>query len=520
MQLLEGFLIVIDGHDDRQTHHDRNSVGDGSPPGGSWLLHPAWIGLPGRWVVGSLMMCVVWWCVGIWLYRGHLPQYDEKSYIEWARYWRDFDFDYLARGWPGTMTRPYLYQLFIAVISAPFPAVLKQVGESRLYIALIQVTLYSGSVLRLAQHAQAVHGRTIGLAILVGLLALPFPVFTQVEVLTESIGLTLFSWFVIAAIQSLVIVRGARVLAKFASVTFLTMGLVLVRSAFVPVALIAITWLGLVVARMASGRTVREVFQLSGYVILLAIPVGLIALPQAYLMYEHLKYTESDPNLWGVGNSQITWSLTMAKYSTSGSQCQFAPAGIVYPMPFYSEAERARVFAQGDGSFVAAALWHALHPYVGLLHLFEALNHDFPTTYVTTFNPIVSIGFNALGLMVASIGIVTMVRRAWAVRKDVAKLSFVRADQTGASLVALVVATIWGMTAFTAVETRFGIIPWCGLAVAASYGAITWAADFMAGTQRWGLVSVALGVAGSGLWLSRWLLSTVEPVTRAIAAGC
>jgi len=122
--------------------------------------------------------------------------------------------------------------------------------------------------------------------------------------------------------------------------------------------------------------------------------------------------------------------------------------------------------------------------------------------------------------MVASTGIVTLVRSAWAVRKDVAAVSFVRADRTGATLVVLVVATMWVMTWFTAVETRFGIIPWCGLAVAASYGAITWVADFMAGTQRWGLVSVALGMAGSGLWLSRWLLSTVEPVTKAIAAGC
>jgi hypothetical protein len=30
----------------------------------------------------------------------------------------------------------------------------------------------------------------------------------------------------------------------------------------------------------------------------------------------------------------------------------------------------------------------------------------------------------------------------------------------------------------------------------------------------------ALVVTASGLWLSRWLLSTVQPVTRAIAAGC
>ena len=105
------------------------------------------------------------------------------------------------------MFRPYLYQLFLAVIGAPFLAMLDQTFESRLYIALIQIMLYSGSVLRLAQHAQALHGPTIGLAILVGLLALPFPSFTEVKVLSESVGSTRFCWFVIAAIGAVGKVR-------------------------------------------------------------------------------------------------------------------------------------------------------------------------------------------------------------------------------------------------------------------------------------------------------------------------
>jgi hypothetical protein len=76
------------------------------------------------------------------------------------------------------------------------------------------------------------------------------------------------------------------------------------------------------------------------------------------------------------------------------------------------------------------------------------------------------------------------------------------------------------MTAVTAVETRFGIIPWCGFAVASSYGAITWATDFKAGRRRWGPAAVVLGLAGSGLWLSRWLLSTVDVISNALASGC
>ncbi|NBT20462.1 MAG: hypothetical protein EBT00_17075, partial [Proteobacteria bacterium] len=460
-------------HHDRQTDHDRISVGDVSPPGGSWVLRPAWIGLPGRWVAGSLTMCVTWWGMGVWLYWGHPPRYDEFYYTFWARHWLDFDLDYLARNWPGTMIRPYLYQLFLAVIGAPFPSMLDQTFESRLYIGLIQLVVYLGSVLRLAQHAQMVHGRKIGVALLFGLLAMPFPVFTQVEVLSESLGLSIFCWFVIAATQVVGSVRGARALAKFALVTFIAMGLVLVRSGFVPVALTTIAWSGIGVALMAARRPLGALVRVTGYIILLAVPMVVLALPQAYLMINHQKDVPNDPQLWGVGASQIIWSVSMAKYSTSVVQCKDGPVGFEYPMPLLSGLNAAGFPQPGAMSLGSAIWWFVLHPSIGLVHLFEAINHDFPTTYVTTFNPIVSIGFNVLGLMVASTGIVTLVRSAWAVRKDVAAFSFVRADRTGTSLVVLVVATIWGMTAVTAVETRFGIIPWCGLSVAAAYGAIT-----------------------------------------------
>ena len=465
-------------------------------------------------------MCVLWWGTGVWLYWGHPPRYDEFYYTFWARYWLDFDLDYLSRNWPGTMIRPYLYQLFLAVIGAPFPAMLERGFESRIYIALVQITVYSGSVLRLAQHAQAAHGRTIALAILVGLLALPFPVFTQVEVLSESVGLTLFCWFVIAAIQSVGIVRGARVLAKFASVTFIAMGLVLIRSAFVPVALISMTWMALAVARTVAGRPMRALLRVAGYVFVLVVPTLLLTVPQAYLMNEHTKYVDNDPTLWGVGSGQIKLSLINAKYLTSIVQCKYDIIGVEYPISLLSEAERARALNKDSISLGSAILWNIEHPYVGLIHLFESINHDFPTTYVTTFRRSILIGFNSLGLLVASAGIVTLFSLVLDARMTLTTSVWRRAARTSVWLVVLVLATLWGMTVFTQVETRFGIIPWCGLAVSASYGAITWVADFMAGRRRWWQAGTVLGMAGSGLWLSRWLLSTVEPVQSAIAAGC
>ena len=509
---------MIDGHDNRQADHKHVIVGDTMPLGGAWLLHPAWTGLPGRWVAGTLAMCVLWWGVGIWLYWGHPPRYDEFYYTFWARYWLDFDLDYLARNWPGTMIRPYLYQLFLAVIGAPIPAMLEQTFQSRIYIALVQITVYSGSVLRLAQHAQAAHGRTIGVAILAGLLALPFPVFTQVEILSESVGLALFCWFVIAAIGAVVKVRGALVIAKFATVAFLAMGLALIRAAFVPVALVAIAWSGIEVARMAARRPSGALLRVAGYVIVLAVPVVVLASPQAYLMSKHVTYVDNDPQLWGVGSDQLRWAATTAKYGTSIAPCSVGLVGFSYPMPFLSPLDLERLASTEEVSAVSRIWWFAKHPTVVGVHLFESLNHDFPTTYTTTFSNKILVFYNILSMLIISCGVITLLMAALKPRQAFNLLR--RSKQNGVLFVGVIIFILWAQTGFTAVETRFGIIPWCGLAVAAAYGAITWVNEFKLGVHRWVPAGFGLVMAGSGLWISRWLLSTVDPVQRAIAAGC
>ena len=395
---------------------------------------------------------------------------------------------------------------------------LEQTFESRLYIALIQLMFYVGSVLRLAQHAQAVHGRTIGMAILAGLLALPFPVFTQVEILSESVGLALFCWFVIAAIGAVVKVRGALVIAKFATIAFLAMGLALIRAAFVPVALVAISWSGIGVSRMAARMPRGVGARLTGFVVVLAVPAAALAVPQAYLMINHIKYVDNDPQLWGVGSDQLRWAAPIAKYGTSIAPCSTGLVGFSYPMPFLSALELQRLASTDEGSAVSRIWWFARHPTVVGVHLFESLNHDFPTSYITTLNNSIVIFYNALSMMIVSWGVITLLMAAPHPREAFNLLR--RCKRNGVCFVGVIICILWAQTGFTAVETRFGIIPWCGLAVAAAYGAITWVNEFKLGRRRWVPPGVGVIMAGSGLWLSRWLLSTVGPVQSAIAAGC
>ena len=121
-------------------------------------------------------------------------------------------------------------------------------------------------------------------------------------------------------------------------------------------------------------------------------------------------------------------------------------------------------------------------------------------------------------MTIVSCGVITLLMAAPHPREAFNLLR--RCKRDGVCFVGVIIFILWAQTGFTAVETRFGIIPWCGLAVAATYGAITWVADFMVGRRRWGVASSVFGIATIGVALSRWLLSAVEPVTMAIEAGC
>ena len=121
-------------------------------------------------------------------------------------------------------------------------------------------------------------------------------------------------------------------------------------------------------------------------------------------------------------------------------------------------------------------------------------------------------------MLIISCGVITLLMAAPKPRQAFNLLR--RSKQNGVLFVGVIIFILWAQTGFTAVETRFGIIPWCGLAVAAAYGAITWVNEFKLGVHRWVPAGFGLVMAGSGLWISRWLLSTVDPVQRAIAAGC
>ena len=98
--------------------------------------------------------------------------------------------------------------------------------------------------------------------------------------------------------------------------------------------------------------------------------------PQAWLLWRHEQLVPNDEGLWGVGGGQLIWSQQMGKYATIIASCAgMSEAQAPYPVPFVDDATATGQFA-----------WYLSHPHVAIWHVFQAVNWDFPTTYISTLN--------------------------------------------------------------------------------------------------------------------------------------
>jgi len=434
--------------------------------------------------------------------------------------------------------------------------------------------------MRLSQIVLESFDRNASNAVLVGLLATPFPMFTQVEILTEGLSMSAFCWLAGALIRLDDRSVALRQLPRRGLVILLMVILVLIRSSFLPVALMTVFWVVLPVVLLISNQEASKQW----WRLIVAVPVVtvglLVAVPQAYLMLEHARIVREDPNFYGVGGAQLYWSMNVAKYSTSMIDCaSLTRGGIKYPMPevvnWLSFSDE--LFRDSSASVI---LWYLSHPLAFIIHFFEATNYDFPTAYVTLVNYPLMILFNIFSIYIFVVGLlvytkiyyrgliksvykfankhylynsykiyvvisVTVVASVMSIIDSVANtviytyawgmlgvlgrllfgiiLAFKKEDRylRGVVYLQLLVAVLWIQTGFTAVETRFGVVPWCAFAVLGAYGVINIAAVSGDGSRSGGrLLGTALGLAGVGLLSSQWILGGVVPVQEAIAAGC
>ena len=395
-----------------------------------------------------------------------------------------------------------MYHVFLGALGSTFPTILASVW-TRPAIAALQVMLFVAVTFRLARSVGHLD-RGLSRAVVVGLLCAPFAVLNNTELLSESISLSITCVLVASACPVATSHAGrlgnpSAVLACFAL-------LAMTRTAHLPVAVGAS---GAIILLLLASAAQRKVSRREQSVGLISAGIGLAAwlvilAPQAWLMWWHDKLVPGDSALWGVADGQLLWSQQMGKYATVVANCPgVVAAAAPYPVPFIDT-----VSATGKLN------WYLKYPHLLLWHLFQALNWDFPTTYISTFNSLMTVPLNAVSIGIVVVGFTTLTT----VGPSLVRHLVIKAPVLGIVLAAI--GSLWLQTAFTAVETRFGIIPWSALSVAAVWGASRWSNCWQNGTTSWLPVIGVASATSILVVMSRLAVASVPVFQLYEEAGC
>jgi hypothetical protein len=240
-----------------------------------------------------------------------------------------------------------------------------------------------------------------------------------------------------------------------------------------------------------------------------ALASGVVLGVQAGLLYGHSMLVPNDPKLYGVGLFQLESGVTIVKYATSNLACPGIPAAIQYNNPLHFE----KLHSWSD-----YLLWYLAGPITALLHIFQSINHDFPTTYITTLNPWIVIPFNFISVFCVALGLVTLfLFRAEFLRALIVNWS--RADSFILAI-PIIPLVLLLQASVLYVETRFGIIPWISLAAVGAWGTHRWMGEFGTGKRRWAPVIAVTMLTAALFLLSRLMVAWSPALTRAYAQGC
>jgi len=458
------------------------------PHEGSWLLHTAWAGLPGNWVLGSLAVFAVWWGIGAWLYWGYGAIGDEGGYLDASRLMIDGTLNDLAMGVHGTMFRPYVYSFFLRVI---FPIDIDIIFGNRLYIACIQTILYIGVSLRLAQFFKH-HGDKIAKIIIVSLLCNPFSVISLHEILTENLSISIFLLLIVSTsvannrnlvfiymyirylilfilyfvrasylpllIYSLIINHPIKLVlnkqTSFFLRSLLTNGVIFLSfySIFLnaDISNIWLTNASFIISLLTLSYLYSRLYSFTFYSIYIFLFI-VISYPQLFLMNRHLFLNGSLPDFFGASDAQLSWGTTIAKIIPSAIQCGSIPSGMLIVSNYFTPL---RSNLLESFLFLDFLKYYFYNPTVIIIHLYGAITHEYFGTYITRYNIYIfvfSIYFTSYILCTLLIHFRICINILLAIYKN--QLIYIPVS----------IAILWLQNSLVAVESRFGIIPFMGM---------------------------------------------------------
>jgi hypothetical protein len=477
------------------------------------------------------MIFVAWFLVGLSWNGAYSARHDENDYVTGAADIIAGRYNAYVTAGTGTLNRPYLYPLFLSLIML-FKDYMQESWvfippvEFRVCASIVQGCLFVMAVSRLASTVQR-FGSRFADGVRLGLLGQPFLAFLMSDLLSDTLSLII--WIYLSSVL-LEIVSCKRMLNSRGHVLMFGIGallgaLVVTRSANMPAALfglliISICTCGqLLVMFVYEASDVPRLKRLAAAAVTsvtaLCIGFALAIVPQALVMADRFSSGGASGQFWGAGSAATAYGLTMLKYSSSVSDCAgVVPAAVPYGNPFgVSELELVWI-QQGVMGLV---LYYAVNPLYALLHVFNGINYDFPTTYIMSWNLYSNRVFNLVSAMILAVAVAGAVVRGNAGLGVIPHLD--RRYGFGLVVVSCCVGVSALQLTIISVENRYGVVLWSWLS--AWSGIVLTSVVAPASVWRRVYFAIVCGMLVVGiLLLSEWVLAQSSIVSKAYILGC
>ena len=421
----------------------------------------------------------VFWCLLGWYSNSKYgPRYDENDYVRGAGLLLNGNWDAYSHGANGTLNRPYAYPLFLAGVSIVYEYinelfVFTKPIEFRSLVTLVQAFLFWRATKFLATSLQKT-SHVLATGVPLGLLGQPFIAFMMSDMLSDA--LSVISW---VGLSGLIIRQGnqhrANRVFEVGAMGFVSAWLVMVRSANLPSMAL---WVALYQYRVVLDSffrrgallSVRIVLQKLAPSIALWLGIALASSLQVVAMIDHLESVGNNGQFWGAGSAATSFGLKMAKYTTAVNTCGgMVPAAVAYGNPLGGTFVEEEMF---DSGFMGLGLYYIQNIWYMLLHLFNGVNYDFPTTYIMSWNWKWNFGFNILSALTIGMAIsgACLLRRSWERPIDI----WVVPEMRWVRMVSILVFVNYAQLAIISVENRYGVVGWAWVSVAAASAGILW----------------------------------------------
>jgi hypothetical protein len=336
--------------------------------------------------------------------------------------------------------RTYGYPLFISIVSflsTRDPIILA------LICGLLQVAFYGGAVLWLASATDG-YSPAFGLAVRVGLLLNPFVVSIVVDLVSESIAITLLIMMIA------VLLKIANLASAAYATTWLSFGSVLANFAVMvrPASLAFVIAWGVVTIAYLYRR--RRIAMLFAHTVIWGLSGALLWAPQYSYNLINFGIGSVFP-VCPIGRIQIAYGILVLKYETLIRVDGVIPLFLVNPWydGFVSDLGTWRWYFERPLRGLATLVGHVVGSF-DVNHLFVYV-HGWPPPWripVSFLMWAIQLFGIAAGIRIAAAGIL-----AWNSRQHLSRLNLF------AIFISVVVAIIGAVNSVSAVETRLNVIP-------------------------------------------------------------